>query len=330
MTVFREGGRQGVWASGAVAGSGDGDVGQHVLQLPDVTGPGVRGHRLPRQRRSAAGRRRDVLPRPAGAQPTAGEPSSARQLGRRTEAAVAGARGSSSPAIAARKPRGGGLTDYPRSRDRDRRHAAQRIAAIGGAGPARLPRRLAGRRARRAVRPKPFGLQVIAARAGRSTVENAGGPAAAGLAVGHADGRAGAFDAWLDQPPHHRLRQPWPLAQAALQRHRFRAAASGGRRRRRMAAAPVRPQGPSRLCASDSTPGCRAGGSGPVWRPRARPPCGPRRALAAAASAHSSETDLNRFPPWSRTPQAEEDSPDEDQIGDADRGSPAGPAAWRP
>ena len=49
----------------------------------------------------------------------------------------------------------GGLTDYPRSRDRDRRHAAQRIAAIGGAGPARLPRRLAGRRARRAVRPKP-------------------------------------------------------------------------------------------------------------------------------------------------------------------------------
>ena len=83
-----------------------------------------------------------------------------------------------------------------------------------------------------------LGLQVIAARAGRSTVENAGGPAAAGLAVGHADGRAGAFDAWLDQPPHHRLRQPWPLAQAALQRHRFRAAASGGRRRRRMAAAP--------------------------------------------------------------------------------------------
>ena len=51
--------------------------------------------------------------------------------------------------------RRGGLTDYPRSRDRDRRHAAQHIAAIGGAGPARLPRRLAGRRARRAVRPKP-------------------------------------------------------------------------------------------------------------------------------------------------------------------------------
>ena len=47
--------------------------------------------------------------------------------------------------------------------DRDRRHAAERIAATGGAGghlrswrgPRRLPRRLAGRRARRAVHPKP-------------------------------------------------------------------------------------------------------------------------------------------------------------------------------
>ena len=33
------------------------------------------------------------------------------------------------------------------------------------------------------------------------------GRAAAGLAVGHADGRP-AFDAWLDQPPHDRRRQP--------------------------------------------------------------------------------------------------------------------------
>ena len=56
-----------------------------------------------------------------------------------------------------------------------------------------------------------LGLQVIAARAGRSTVENAAGPAAAGLAVGHADGRARAFDAWLDTaaPP------PPPLNQGA-------------------------------------------------------------------------------------------------------------------
>ena len=60
------------------------------------------------------------------------------------------------------------LTDCPRSRDRDRRHAAQRHRRDRRCCPARLPRRLAGRRARHAVRV---------------------GRAAAGLAVGHADGR---------------------------------------------------------------------------------------------------------------------------------------------
>ena len=57
-----EGGRQGVGADGAVAGSGDGQVGEHVLQLADVAGPRVRrqgGHRLARQCRAAAGRRRE-------------------------------------------------------------------------------------------------------------------------------------------------------------------------------------------------------------------------------------------------------------------------------
>ena len=49
---------------------------------------------------------------------------------------------------------GGILTDCPRSRDRDRRHAAQRHRRDGRCRPARLPRRLAGRRARHAVRPK--------------------------------------------------------------------------------------------------------------------------------------------------------------------------------
>ena len=48
----------------------------------------------------------------------------------------------------------GGLTDCPRSRDRDRRHAAQRHRRDRRCRPARLPRRLAGRRARHAVRPK--------------------------------------------------------------------------------------------------------------------------------------------------------------------------------
>ena len=48
----------------------------------------------------------------------------------------------------------GGLTDCPRSRYRDRRHAAQRHRRDRRCRPARLPRRLAGRRARHAVRPK--------------------------------------------------------------------------------------------------------------------------------------------------------------------------------
>ena len=64
----------------------------------------------------------------------------------------------------------------------DRRHAAQRH---------RRDRRcrLAGRRARHAVRPKASACRSSRLARGRSTVENAVGRAAAGLAVGHADGR---------------------------------------------------------------------------------------------------------------------------------------------
>ena len=54
-----------------------------------------------------------------------------------------------------RDTHGGGLTDCPRSRDRDRRHAAQRLAAISGAGGHDFRAGWRGRRARRAVRPKP-------------------------------------------------------------------------------------------------------------------------------------------------------------------------------
>ena len=52
---------------------------------------------------------------------------------------------------------GGGLTDCPRRRDRDRRHAAQRLAAIGGGttGATRCP-------------SQALRLQVVAARASRS------------------------------------------------------------------------------------------------------------------------------------------------------------------
>ena len=56
------------------------------------------------------------------------------------------------------------------------------------------------------------------------------------------------FDASFDQPPHDRLRQPWPLALAALEQHRFRAAASGGPWPPSHGSRTVRPQSPSRLC----------------------------------------------------------------------------------
>ena len=55
---------------------------------------------------------------------------------------------------AADHSRRGGLTDCPPSRDPDRRHAAQRHRRDRRCRSARLPRRLAGRRARHAVRPK--------------------------------------------------------------------------------------------------------------------------------------------------------------------------------
>ena len=64
----------------------------------------------------------------------------------------------------------------------DRRHAAQRHRRNRRC-------RLAGRRARHAVRPKASACRSSRLARGRSTVENAVGRAAAGLVVGHADGR---------------------------------------------------------------------------------------------------------------------------------------------
>ena len=100
--------------------------------------------------------------------------------------------------------RGGGLTDCPRSRDRDRRNAAQHHRRDRRCRPARLPCRLAGRRARRrarhAVRPKASACR-------SSRLEQAGAPSRT-----RSDARPRA----------------WPSdTLAALERHRFRAAASG-------------------------------------------------------------------------------------------------------
>ena len=61
---------------------------------------------------------------------------------------------------------------------------------------------------------------------GRSAVENAVGRAAAGLAVGHADGRPRSTPGSTSRPTTAAA-SPGPLALAALERHRFRPAASG-------------------------------------------------------------------------------------------------------
>ena len=125
-----------------------------------------------------------------GGQP---RPASGRRPRPKTLPAVREGRGPlASPPTTRPPPRwvGGRLTDCPRSRCRR----------------ARLPRRRAGRRARRAVRFVPnLRLQVVATRASRT----------AGLAVGLAPRRRGRVDAWLDQPPHNphnRLRQPRTFA----------------------------------------------------------------------------------------------------------------------
>ena len=131
--------------------------------------------------------------------------------------------------------------DCPRSRDRDRRHAAQPIAAIGGAG--RHDFRAAGGTTGATRCPsRALGLQVIAARAGRSTVENAVNRAVAGLAVRHADGRPRSTLRSTSRPKTASAspgRSPRPPSIERLQR--FRAVATGGRDRRRMAAAPSAP-----------------------------------------------------------------------------------------
>ena len=65
------------------------------------------------------------------------------------------------------------------------------------------------RRARHAVRPKASACRPSRLVRGGSTVENAVGRAAAGLAVGHADGRPRSTPGSTSRT-HDRRRQPWP------------------------------------------------------------------------------------------------------------------------
>ena len=104
-----------------------------------------------------------------------------------------------------------------------------------------------GRDAPSVPSPRPAGHR--GSRGPGAPVENAAKPAAAGLAVGHADGRARAFDAWLDQPPHHRLRpgrSPRPPSSGT----RFLAAASWRPSAPSHGSRTVRPQA-RHGCASD-------------------------------------------------------------------------------
>ena len=111
----------------------------------------------------------------------------------------------------------------------DRRHAAQRH---------RRDRRcrLPGRRARHAVRPKASACRSSRLARGRSIVENAVGRAAAGLAVGHADGRprrrlarfrAAASGPW---PPSHGGRAVRPRESYVRTRRRLSDAGGGAAR----------------------------------------------------------------------------------------------------
>ena len=179
-----------------------------------VMAPHRRGgewRRCPGRRRRDRSRSGPPGPRPCPRRPASrpracAGPTSGAACRRRTEAAVAGARGSSGPAIAARKPRGGGLTDCPRSRDRDRRHATQAHRRDGGAGRHDFPVgwRDDGRDALSVPSPRPAGRR---GSRGPEPVDNAVGRAAAGLAVGLAatggrvDGRGGHAPTFGVTPP---------------------------------------------------------------------------------------------------------------------------------
>ena len=156
---------------------------------PRVTPPMVRSH----ARRSAVQLRNGPHPAPA-ALPVRRRPrcrGEVGNVGRQTSGRSEGGR-RVSEAPASRSSKGPGHVPLQSQPVRRRRRAER--------GPPRQARRYDGRA--RAPPPAAGGttgetrcpcqalrLQVIAARAGRSTVENAVGRAAAGLAVGHAAGR---------------------------------------------------------------------------------------------------------------------------------------------
>ena len=151
---------------------------------------------------------------------------------RRTETAVAGARGSSGPAIAARKPRGGGLTDCPRSRDRDCRHAAQPIAPIGGAGRHDFPRRRRddGRDALSVRSPRSAGHRGSRGPEHESRTRSAARPRA-----------RPSFDASFDQPPTTASASPGRSPRPPSSGTGSAPPPPAVRGRRRMAAAPSAP-----------------------------------------------------------------------------------------
>ena len=192
----------------------------------------------------------------------------------------------------------GGSRTAPAVGDRDRRHAAECIAA-GGASGQNLPRRLAGRRARRAARPKPSACRSSRLARARPRAWPSESPR-----------RHGRVDAWLafarrgqgtdvrgDRPG----RSPEVRPRAAPRRHRpaaVVASAGSGRWTNREAGRDVARKTPPTVIGEplehDSRTACGAGG-----RPAGGQPWSPPRTRGSCPTIPRSETGPTRSP-WQR------------------------------
>ena len=163
--------------------------------------------------------------------------------------------------------------DSPRSRDRNLRHAAQRIAAIGRCRRARLPRRPAERRVRRAGAPST----TRSARAGR---------------------RLGPSPPARRRPPHDRLRQPVEPHRLPAERS---AATAGGTGTDVRGDRPGRsPRSPSSGTGSAPAASCchgrRAMAAAPSAPARAGSPLSDPHAAPRADAHHPPDTSQRRPP----------------------------------
>ena len=144
------------------------------------------------------------------------------------------------------------------NRDHRRRSAPRRDRRYR---PARLPRRLDG--TTRDARSSDCRSSRLARGRSSSTTQSAARPRAWAVGLAGAGGRRLGSTSRPRARPAPALPQPWPLAQVALARHRFRAAA-----RRRPARSPDSPS--SRACSAPSAPAAVAGVPWQTHRPPPR------------------------------------------------------------